>query len=229
MWAIVPLKSPDNAKSRLARVLAPPARRSLFFAMAEQVLHALAATPGIGRILVVTSSPEVEHFAGTHGVHVLHQAQDAGTAHACRFALGSGLLEAQAPVLFVSGDLPLASSSEFGALLRRAQSVPSTPSIVVAPDRHRQGTNALWCSGTNVVTPSFGTGSFARHIEQAHATGVAVAIHEATDLALDIDEPADLRYLREVLTAVRGRSAAHRAAAPNWNRWLEAIEPVTTA
>ena len=229
MWAVVPLKSPDNAKSRLAQVLAPPARRALFFAMAEHVLRTLATTPGLERTLVVTSSPEVGRFAAALGARFLHQTTEAGTAQACRFALGSGLLDPQAPVLFVSGDLPLASSNELGALLRRAESMPTRPSIVVAPDRHRQGTNALWCSASHVVTPSFGTGSFARHSEQAHAIGVAVAIHEATDLALDIDEPSDLRHLREVLTAVRGRSAAHRAAAPNWNRWLEALEPVTAA
>lgn len=229
MWAVVPLKSPDNAKSRLAQVLAPSARRTLFFAMAEHVLRALAATPGVERILVVTSSPEVGRFADALGVQVLHQLHEAGTAQACRFALGSGLLDARAPVLFVSGDLPLASGSELGALLRRAQSVPPTPAIVIAPDRHRQGTNVLWCSGVNVVTPSFGAGSFVRHIERARATQVAVAIHEATDLALDVDEAADLQYLRELLQTPHARSPAREAARVQWTQWLEAIEPVATA
>ena len=56
-WALVPLKSPDRAKSRLAGVLSPVQRTTLFFALAERVIHALRGTPGIDNVVVVTASP----------------------------------------------------------------------------------------------------------------------------------------------------------------------------
>jgi 2-phospho-L-lactate/phosphoenolpyruvate guanylyltransferase len=210
VWAVVPLKSPDNAKSRLAGVLDAASRRALFFAMARHVLQTLRATAGIERVLVVTTSPEVARRARELGAEILLQPHEAGTAQACRFALASGVLGAHQPVLFVSGDLPLISTHAITALLQHAAPAPS---VVIAPDRRRQGTNALWCSAANVIAPSFGPGSYARHIELARERGIAVTIHAEEALGLDIDDVADLRQLRS-------------AAPDEWREWLDAAEQV---
>jgi 2-phospho-L-lactate guanylyltransferase len=185
--------------------------------MAEHVLRTLRATPGIERVLVVTSSAEVRHCAHALGAEILHEPHEAGTAEACRFALSSGMLHAAAPVLFVSGDLPLMATKDISELLQRAA---AGPSIVIVPDRRRQGTNALWCSTPGVVPPCFGPGSFTRHIEQAQARGVAVTVHDVAALALDIDEVSDLQHLRA------GSNTRGGVTPELWREWLDSPQQV---
>ncbi|MGA7264466.1 MAG: hypothetical protein WA709_31550, partial [Stellaceae bacterium] len=63
MWAVVPVKELDRAKERLAQVLPPDRRRALMLAMLEDVLTALAATPGLGGLAVVTVDAAARRLA----------------------------------------------------------------------------------------------------------------------------------------------------------------------
>ena len=67
VWAVVPVKRFDLAKGRLADALADDERRQLARAMLEDVLDALAATPEVDRVLVVTREPEVAALAMAAG------------------------------------------------------------------------------------------------------------------------------------------------------------------
>jgi 2-phospho-L-lactate guanylyltransferase len=62
---------------------------------------------------------------------------------------------------------------------------------VIVPDRHGTGTNALLLTPPDVIEPSFGPGSFARHRELAGTASVA----ELPSLLLDVDTPDDLATL----------------------------------
>jgi 2-phospho-L-lactate guanylyltransferase (CobY/MobA/RfbA family) len=53
MWAIVPIKSLESAKRRLADVLNPDERRALMLAMARDVLTALARCQRLAGVLIV--------------------------------------------------------------------------------------------------------------------------------------------------------------------------------
>ena len=48
VWAVVPVKGLARAKTRLAHVLSPSARRELVLTMFEEVLDILRGTHGIG-------------------------------------------------------------------------------------------------------------------------------------------------------------------------------------
>jgi 2-phospho-L-lactate guanylyltransferase len=190
-WAVVPLKSPQHAKSRLAAVLSASQRRKLLFALAQHVVGALRATPGIARVAVVTASEEVARFSAALGAVVLRQSDDAGTAEA--FAFGLSQLEIQRPhgVLMVPGDLPLISPLSVRAVLDAA---PLT-GVVVVPDRRGIGTNMLLCVPPNAIAPAFGADSLRRHLAAAGAAGVPARRLEVEALALDLDEPEDLELL----------------------------------
>jgi 2-phospho-L-lactate guanylyltransferase len=71
-----------------------------------------------------------------------------------------------------------------------------TEPIVIVPDRHGQGTNALLLSPPDVMTPAFGEGSFARHAALARAAGAAPRVVDVPSLGLDIDTADDLAALR---------------------------------
>lgn len=199
MWAIVPLKSPELAKSRLSDVLNPVARQDLFFAVARHVITTLQNTRGISHIAVVTASETADHFARECGAEVIRQRGDLGTAAAFRaatFALRSRELE---HILMIAGDLPLLTAAAVEELIDAGR---QTPSIVIAPDRQRTGTNALLCSPPEIIAPCFGIDSFRRHREAAIASGARLEIVDSPALALDVDVADDLDYLQlELATA----------------------------
>ena len=194
MWAIVPLKAPALAKSRLAAVLAPSERRRWFFEMARRVIDALHATPGIERVAVVTADAQVAEFARALGATVLGEPRPGGTAQAFVAALDQLRPRALRGVLMVAGDLPLASPAALQTLVEAAR----THEVVVVPDRLRRGTNALACSPPDAIAPCFGENSHARHLAAAAQAGRRACTLQLDELALDIDAPGDLEYLHRL-------------------------------
>jgi 2-phospho-L-lactate/phosphoenolpyruvate guanylyltransferase len=191
-WALVPLKSSERAKSRLAEILDPEQRAQLFYAMAERVIVALRASKGIDAVAVVTASREVAAFARTLGATPILQNSDVGMSPALQSALRVLQPMQPARVLMVPGDLPLISSAAVDAVLAAAD---SDASIVLVPDRRREGTNALLCTPPDALAPHFGGCSFERHLAAAKASGIATHIIEIEEFALDLDCPDDLTYL----------------------------------
>jgi 2-phospho-L-lactate/phosphoenolpyruvate guanylyltransferase len=194
MWAVVPLKSPDVAKSRLSGALDAAGRRALFFGMARQVLGALLDTPSLEYVAVVTASAEVAGFAQSLGASVIWEEREAGTAAACRAAVAAASGRTDS-LLMLSGDLPLASAAALEPLVSFAG--PSRRVAIVA-DRRRVGTNALLCAPADVIPICFGPDSFQRHVA-ACGPEVALEIVESSALSLDIDDEQDLRELRRRL------------------------------
>jgi 2-phospho-L-lactate guanylyltransferase len=84
----------------------------------------------------------------------------------------------------------------------------SAPSILVVPDRHGTGTNALLITPPDAMAPSFGPGSHDRPHDHAGAAGIAVETVEVPSLALDVDTPEDLAAVEARLGSTRG-GAAH--------------------
>lgn len=190
---MVPLKSPERAKSRLATVLRPEQRLRLFFALAERVIRTLHATRGIDSVAVVTASAQIAAFSRSLGAIPILQSADSGMSAAFDLALGELQVTNAQRVLMLPGDLPLISSSALDAVLATAE---TGARIVVVPDRHRVGTNALLCSPPQALAPCFGGHSFERHLAAAKAAGVSARALEVEALALDLDHPEDLDYLR---------------------------------
>jgi 2-phospho-L-lactate/phosphoenolpyruvate guanylyltransferase len=193
MWAVVPLKSPENAKSRLSGVLSPVQRRQLLFTLAERVIRALQATRGINDVAIVTASKEIAAFARRLGAQLILQSAEAGTAAAFAAAIQQLQPLQLQRLLMIAGDLPLVSPAAIEQVIACAD---SQPGVVVVPDRHRVGTNALLCAPPEVMAPCFGQDSFQLHLRAAETAGIAAHVLEVNELALDLDVADDLEYLR---------------------------------
>ncbi len=192
-WALVPLKSRERAKSRLATVLSPEQRTHLFFRLAERVIRTLQATRGVDAVAVITASAEIAAFARSLGATPILQSADFGMSAAFEQAVGELQITNAQRVLMLPGDLPLISSAALEALLTTAG---NEPGVVVVPDRHRTGTNALLCAPPRALSPCFGGHSFERHIAAAKTANVKAQVFEHDALALDLDHPEDLDYLQ---------------------------------
>jgi 2-phospho-L-lactate/phosphoenolpyruvate guanylyltransferase len=190
-WALVPLKSPQRAKSRLAGVLSGEQRVRLFFALAERVISTLRLTPGVDAVAVVTASSEIASFVQSLGATPLVQPMDTGMTAALQSGLNSLQSFNPARVLMVPGDLPLISTSAVQSFIDA-----SSHGVVLVPDRHRVGTNVLLCAPPCAIAPSFGGHSFARHLAAASTAGLVAHVVTNDALALDLDEPDDLAQLQ---------------------------------
>ncbi len=75
----------------------------------------------------------------------------------------------------------------------------SPPVVVVAPDRHHRGTNALMVSPAGLIEYQYGDNSFENHCKLAREAGARLEICELPSLSLDLDLPEDLALLEQQL------------------------------
>lgn len=204
--AILPMKSFDAAKRRLAPTLGPGLRRELARAMFTDVLTSLRRVPRLDSVAVVTADQDADAAARSQRALVLRDTEQAGQSAAAAIGISFALTEGFDRVLLVPGDTPLLDPGEVAALLRVRRPVS------IVPDRHGTGTNALLLRPPDAIAPSFGPGSLERHVAVAAAAGVASAVEKVPTLMLDVDTGADLSALTAALAARRGQAPSTRAA-----------------
>ena len=207
--AVLPVKRFGQAKQRLASGIAPGARVALAEAMVSDVLAALAEVRELGRVVVVSGEPRAADLAERAGAEIVGDKRDLGQSHAAALGVARAIELRAERVVLVPGDCPALDPAELRALLAGA---PPAPSVVVVPDRHGTGTNALVLSGPRIMDPAFGPGSRDRHVAAAEQAGAAVVVRDVPSLGLDVDTPGDLDALRAALAAHPGGAAATRAA-----------------
>jgi 2-phospho-L-lactate guanylyltransferase len=190
---IVPVKPLGVALGRLRTALGPRERRELQVAMLTDLLDAVAASRGVGEILLVSADPVARRMGAGRGARVLDDHAPPRGMNAA-VSLGLGAARARAALVLVA-DLPLARPPEIEALLR-ARPRGRGPHALIAPSRQGTGTNALLLTPPGALTPEFGVGSLARHRAQAAARGVPLTLCPQPGLGLDVDVPADLADLR---------------------------------
>jgi 2-phospho-L-lactate/phosphoenolpyruvate guanylyltransferase len=200
--AVLPIKSFDAAKQRLAERLPAGNRRALAQAMCADVLLALRRSTGVDDVIVVTSELNATALASGHGVEVIDDPEEAGQSAAAKRGIEVALERGADRVLLVPGDCPALDPHELDALLSKDRG--EAPNVAIVPDRHGTGTNALLLSPPGVIAPAFGEGSFGRHRDSAEAAGVRFSVEEVPSLALDIDTPDDFDALQAALASSRG-------------------------
>jgi 2-phospho-L-lactate guanylyltransferase len=191
---IIPVKSLHDAKQRLAPVMPPDVRRQLVLSMLADVLDTICEVHGAGPVLVVTPDPGVAALAGAKGVQVLAEPQADGLNAAVGRGLAHAAVQAAGRALVLPGDVPFARAEEISAVIRSAM-CHDGPRVVLVPSRDGGGTNALLLAPPDVIEPSFGPGSFVKHLAAAVARRIDTEVMQLPGLAADIDLPGDLEAL----------------------------------
>jgi 2-phospho-L-lactate guanylyltransferase len=220
--AILPVKRFAHAKQRLGGSIADPQRERLARAMVSDVLGALACASSIERTIVVTSEPSVASQAGALEALVLADDAQEGQSEAVMIGVARALSERYERVLCVPGDCPALEHAELDLLLGATRdedraSEAHEREVVIVPDRHGTGTNGLLLTPPDVIVPSFGPGSCARHRALARAAGAVWRLEHPPSLLLDIDT-------REDLAALRDRLGGAGSSAPRTRAELAALE-----
>ena len=195
---VVPVQAFDHAKSRLGAVLDPEERRDLVEHLLRGTVTAALAAPGVVEVLVVSPDPEVLTLAEASGARpVLQQSRGLNPAlHEARaVATGDRLL-------VLPADLPGLTPSDVASVIAAGDAAGS-PSVVLAPDRHGRGTNALLLDPPDAIDPAFGGDSRAGHAWLAASADIPF-VEVPGILELDVDTPEDL-----LLAEAVSREALH--------------------
>jgi 2-phospho-L-lactate guanylyltransferase len=191
--AILPVKRFELAKQRLSEQLEPAPREALAQAMVEDVLSTLVAAPDLSGVIVVTNEPSVHALAERLGATVASDPYESGQSAAASVGIDHAVAAGIERVLLVPGDCPGLDIDELAALLRHRSA--DGAAVVIVPDRHGSGTNALLLSPPDVISPAFGPDSFERHRKLAEAAAASWTVARPDTLLLDIDTAEDLATL----------------------------------
>jgi 2-phospho-L-lactate guanylyltransferase len=206
---LVPIKNTDGAKQRLAAVLDQPSRTQLAQAMLHDVLSALREWKNRPSVGIVTGDSFATKLAREFGFEIILDADNPGETGAIEMATRVCIERGIDSTLVIPGDIPLIQGWELEEILRQA---PSEGSVLV-PAGDGRGTNAAFRRPANLFPLRFGNDSFKPHHTAAQATGKAcVVLDNLPGIAVDVDNPADLRQL----LSLPGDSRTQRLAR-GWN------------
>ena len=175
---LVPLKAFAASKLRLATVLNDEERAALVRSMAERVLAAAAPLP----VTVVCDDPAVARWAAERAASVLRVAArglDRAAEEGVRTLADAGYDQ----VVVCHADLPFATDLSW---------VADFAGVSLVADRHGDGTNVACVPTSAGFRFSYGPGSCARHIAEAHRLGLPLRVLDDPMLGWDVDVPDDL-------------------------------------
>ncbi|MBI5838584.1 MAG: 2-phospho-L-lactate guanylyltransferase [Chloroflexi bacterium] len=195
LWAIVPVKPLRRGKSRLSGALSEDERTELNKTLLEHTLTTLSELKEVEQVLVVSRDPHALKIAHNHGARTVREDGQPHLNTALTRASVVAQVYATRGVLVLPADLPLLSREDILALIDRAV---KPPVVVIAPDRHGKGTNALLMSPAGLINYDFGENSFIRHCERAKDAGARLEIVELPTLGLDLDLPEDLELVKKL-------------------------------
>ncbi|MDZ7843646.1 MAG: 2-phospho-L-lactate guanylyltransferase [Anaerolineales bacterium] len=192
IWAIVPVKPLRRGKSRLAEVMSVDERAELNEYLLAHTLKEISAVPEIENVLVVSRDPAALSLARDLGARTVQENGNPGLNIALTRAAEIVKSYETCGILVLPADIPGLSREEISKLLSYTN---DPPVVVVSPDRSRQGTNALAVCPAGLIEYDFGEGSFEKHCQRAKEAGARLVICELPALALDLDEPEDLKLV----------------------------------
>jgi 2-phospho-L-lactate guanylyltransferase len=213
IWAVVPVKEIDGAKSRLANACSAEFRRGFAMAMVEDVLHALANVPELAGIAVVTLDPGASVLAAKYGARVFEDGARDGHTGAVMAAARRLAREGHGGMLTVPGDIPGVTDNEVSRLIAVHRDAPA---FSIVPAHDRRGSNAIMMTPPDAVPLTFGDDSFLPHLEAARRLGIEPTIVALPGIGLDVDNFQDLVLFMQSPSPTRSWAflAAHGQGGP---------------
>jgi 2-phospho-L-lactate guanylyltransferase len=181
----VPVKSLEEAKRRLSRVLSPAERAVVTLAMLEDVLDACQAQEG-WEVWVVSRDEAALEVAARRRVRPVEET-GRSLLEAIRQA-ELGMRGRWSSLAVVLADLPFLTATALG----RALSLTTGTGVLAAPAASDGGTNLLVRRPPTAIRARFGRSSFQRHRAEAYRRGVTFREVRIPELSFDLDRPSDL-------------------------------------
>jgi 2-phospho-L-lactate/phosphoenolpyruvate guanylyltransferase len=205
---LVPVKNLSSAKQRLASLLDQPSRTELAQAMLHDVLSALHEWKSRPAVALVTSDPFAVELARQYDFEIIPDPENPGETGAIEMATRICEKRGVDFTLVIPADIPLIRPRELNEIMKHA---PAEGSVLV-PAADGRGTNAAFRRPANLFPLRFGNDSFKPHHAAAQATGKPCIVLQLPGIAVDVDNPSDLRHLLTQPGETRTQRLARR-----WN------------
>ena len=178
------------SKRRLERALTASERAQLNRWLLARTLKTVGEWLGdMQRCVMVSVCGEALGLARDAGARVVDEPGGAcGHNHAAAVGLACAAGLGARKVMMLPCDLPLLSTSALDDFAERADMTD----LVLAPDRHGTGTNAVIVDASGGIEFKFGDESLARYQSWAESRRRTVSICTRPELGFDLDTPEDL-------------------------------------
>src|SRR5262249_12478505 len=153
----------------------------------------LSSWPGRPEVAIVSCDPFALSLANTYGFEVIADHKNSGETDAIEMA--TRVCEMRGlDTLVIPADIPLIQVWE---LQQSMDAAPATGSVLV-PAGDGRGTNAVLRRPAALFPLRFGNDSFKPHLAAARAAGMPCVVLSLPGIAVDVDNPGDLKRLVEL-------------------------------
>lgn len=193
---VVPIRSFRGGKSRLSTILGESGREALVRAMFHNVLKSVKTSGVCDEVLIVSPDPEVLDRAAQFGgiSSIIQPPTNPGLNASADLGRAWALEHGYDRMLVLFGDLPLIEADDIEAIALEA--LP----IVIATDRHGNGTNGLLLDlrvpETHEFRFAYGAESARLHFDEATRHRLPAISRQFGGVAFDLDTVEDVDELR---------------------------------
>ncbi len=178
----------------MSGILSEDERTTLNQTMLINTLKTLKQVNEIETVLVVSRDPLALSIARDYSAKTVLEDGSPELNTALRRAASVAKAYFANKILVLPADLPLIQDNDIEDFLKRTG---KPPEIVIAPDRRKDGTNALLINPAELIEFRYGPGSFTTHLKLAQESGARVEIVESDIFGLDLDLPEDWEKLQQ--------------------------------
>jgi len=195
IWAVLPVKPLAAGKSRLHNYLDPGEIIELNKGLFESTFERIMNCKSIDRLMVVTHDPQLLTYTEANDGVGLLENSPSSLNQAISQAFSVIEEEDPGPVLVIPADLPKMRSEDLAELISLGI---SERFLVIVPDCHQTGTNALYLSSPTLIKPRFGHRSFQKHTSQALKKTADLTIWINKPMQYDLDTFQDLHLYNKI-------------------------------
>jgi len=188
---LIPVKHLARAKQRLAGWFDQETRTQLAQTMLLDVCETVAQVLHRMPVSLVTNDPFAMDLARQFHFEIMADHDNPGETEAIARATRVCVARGAESTLVIPGDIPLITAQELEQILAAA---PDEGSLLV-PAADGRGTNAALRRPADLFPLSFGNDSFRPHLAAAQGMGKTCVTLNLPGIALDVDNPSDLRDL----------------------------------
>jgi 2-phospho-L-lactate guanylyltransferase len=204
IFAIVPVKRFENAKTRLSSILDMDDRIRLSLLMLEDTLQILSVVHLLAQVIIVSADKRVKEIAVKYGANFLLEEKERGVNSAVALADSYCMKEAADATLVIPHDLPLLDSTDISKACELAEN--EIRCIVICPSLRYDGTNMLLRKPPFIIETFYDTDSYNMHVKAATRLGIPIKHLFSKALMYDIDTPEDVLEIIKQEETVTARS-----------------------
>lgn len=190
-WAIIPVKTLRDSKSRLSHILSPDERAQLTSRLLIRTLQVLHDSQHIYRSLVISRDTAALKLARQHGAYTFYESEQNGLNEAVSRAVQVAYMHGATQTLIVPTDLPFVSTDDVHLLLSASHTYQNNPHVILCPDYREEGTNALLLAPPLGFTFQYGINSFSRHLQESARLNRLSRIITTPGCRFDLDTEKD--------------------------------------